>query len=123
MSKENAKKFLEAMNDKANRDVWEAKTADVKNDEEALEVGVYMAKEMGYDVTKEELTDALKELKAKQKEKTQKAVQGVQELDLDDLENVAGGASCGNPQYKFYSDNHFCECFIDNLCLATFHWS
>jgi uncharacterized protein YwqG len=91
MSKENAKKFLDAMKDKADREAWNAKVAGVKNDEEALEAAIDMAKEMGYDVTKEELTDTLKELKAEQKEKTKKAVQGVQELDLDDLEDVAGG--------------------------------
>lgn len=104
MSKENAKKFLDAMNDKATRKAWKKKTADVKSGEEELEVAIDMAKEMGYDVTKEELTDALKELKAEQKEKTQQAVQGVQELDLDDLEDVAGGV-----HYYVYDDNKDCQ--------------
>lgn len=122
MSKDNARKFLDAMNDKDAREAWNAKVAGVKDDVEALKAAVDIAKEMGYDITKEELTDALSELKSEQKERTQQAVQDVQELDLDDLEDVAGGTdSCGNPQYKFYADMHLFDCFIDNLCLATWH--
>jgi len=128
MSKENAKKFLDAMKDKANREAWNAKAAGVKNDAEAFEAAFDTAKEMGYDVTKEELTEALKELRAEQKEKTKKAVQGVQELDLDDLEDVAGGTYIyellpdeTNPGYrKWKKKASGCKKeFDDTTCYST----
>jgi len=130
MSKENAKKFLNVMKDKDAREAWKKKTADVKSDEETLDVAVDMAKEMGYAVTKKELTDTLKELKAKQKEKTQKAVQGVQQLELDDLKNVAGGLQvfspdspydCDKPMEEKPVDNHIWVCLFDNLCGWTWN--
>ena len=127
MSKEDAKKFLGTLNDKDARLALKAKTAGAKNDSEVLEIVVDMAKEMGFDVTGEDITAALKELKAEQEEKTQKAIKGFQELGLDDLEDVTGGMyyyhmedreDCEGTWYIRVETSRCVEDFDDTFCIA-----
>ncbi|MBQ9408259.1 MAG: Nif11-like leader peptide family RiPP precursor, partial [Clostridia bacterium] len=76
MAIENAKKFLEqVMKDEALR-----KRAVEKEPAEVVEI----AKKLGFDVTAEELDEAVKEMRQKAKEK-------LKELGPGDLDNVAGG--------------------------------
>ena len=124
MSKENARKFCEAMNDKSAQEKWAQKAAGAKNDAEALDAAVSMAQEMGYDVTREELTDTLNELRAEQVKKTQQAVQNVQKLDEADLEDIAGGVYRYDSKIKNGSEYRIIKdgCrhdFTDTSCFAA----
>ena len=93
MSVEKAREFVIALNDK-NQDVykaWKAKAEGPKSDAEQLAAAVETAHEHGYDVTGEEIADAMKTMRIAQREKTEKAVEGLQAMDDDSLEKVAGG--------------------------------
>ena len=77
MSKETAKKLITEMQ---TNDELRAKTAGITDKDELLK----MAKEAGFDVTLEELTEAEREYRAELAAKTD-------ELTADELESVAGG--------------------------------
>ena len=59
--------------------------AGTKSDEEALEAAAGLAREMGYDVTGEDINEAMNALKSEQMEKTEKIVEGLQAMDDDSL--------------------------------------
>ena len=83
-------KFLDAMlHDPKAKELIKAMPAP-KNDTEAAEGYLKLAKDLGYDLTIEEIIAGLKTLE--QEKKTQSAKVA---LDMDDLENVAGGANDG----------------------------
>ena len=83
MSLEKAKAFLTAMKEKEADDALTRKAADAKTEEEKLELAVETAKEMGYDVTAEELKEALWALVQERDE--------LVPLEDEDAEAVAGG--------------------------------
>ena len=61
-----------------------------KNDQEAAEGYVRIAKELGFDLTADEILAGLKGMEQKQKAQADKVA-----LDAGDLDNVAGGANPG----------------------------
>ena len=73
---------------------------------------------MGFDVTDEDITAALNELKAGQREKTQQAVTDIEALEDDALEDVAGGQVFWvNPLAKDFKKNYGCKFnFTDDDC-------
>ena len=93
MSVEKAREFLKALDEKSNYDALEAKVEarGAKGEECEIEAAVEMARELGYDVTGEEIVEALQTMKTRQREKTEKAVEDLEALDDDSLEDVAGG--------------------------------
>ena len=114
MALENARKFLEqVMKDKALR----ARTAE----KEPAEV-VAIAKELGFDVTAEELEEAVKAMR-----KT--AGEATKELSIDELGKVAGGifwtgedAPDGHEMGCFMTYHHRQWCADNNIwCKSTFY--
>ena len=80
-------KFLDALrSDPKARELVKAIPAP-KNDQEAAEAYVRIAKELGFDLTADEIQAGLKGMEQAQKTQSEKVT-----LDMDDLANVAGGA-------------------------------
>ncbi len=83
MSVDKAKEFLLALKEKGADEAWTAKAAEAKTEEEKFAVIADMAKDMGYDLTADDVKEALAGLK--------KDGGGLEALDDDAVENVAGG--------------------------------
>ena len=123
MSVEKAREFLNTLDEKSNYDALEAKVEakGAKGEECEIEAAVEMARELGYDVTGEEIVEALQTMKARQREKTEKAVEDLVALDDDSLEETAGGdivwSDFGNGfgtgcKYNFTDD----DCWWEDAC-------
>ena len=84
MAIEKAKEFLLALKEKGADKAWTEKAAKAKTEEEKLAVVVDMAREMGYDLTAEDIKEALSGLKEGEND--------LVPLDDDEVESVAGGA-------------------------------
>lgn len=83
-------KFFDAIrNDPRAKELIKAMPAP-KDDTEAAESYVRLAKELGYDLSFKEILQGLKSFEKAQKDKSDKVV-----LDAEDLENVSGGANPG----------------------------
>ena len=122
MSKENAIKFLKEYRDneeavKILKQYPEPKTLD-----EAITQVFETAGKLGIQITKEEMMEALQELKEERKAKTDAATNDLQSLDDDDLEDVAGGVYYYNSNnfnkrsegcYEDFTDT---ECFNNDAC-------
>ena len=120
MEAEKAKEFLLALNDKDARDAWKAKMAGTKNDGEALAAAVDLARDMGFDVTVEDITAAMNELKAGQREKTQQAVADIQALEDNALEDIAGGQVFWvNPLAKIIKREYIPYGFLDIKAMSV----
>lgn len=91
MSKENAKQFLESYrnNEQAMKLLLEKPRPDSL--EEAISLLAEVAVEVGFQTTPEEIADALTELQEARKTQTNDAVNKMEKLEDDDLEDVAGG--------------------------------
>lgn len=64
--------------------------------DEAISAYAQVAEKLGYGITAEDIRVAVEQEEARRKEKTDKAVSDITELDDDELEDVAGGVSlCG----------------------------
>lgn len=98
MSKENARNFLTDLKNKGEDNELIRNAAGAKTEEDKLEIASKTAKEMGYDVTAEELKDALAELMQEENDMIR--------LDAGHLEEVAGGVDVPPEQV------HLCECGI-----------
>ncbi len=85
MSVEKAKEFLLALKAKGADEAWEKKAAEAKNEEEKFALAADMAKEAGFDVTAEEIKEALKTLAQEDKD--------LVPLEDAEVKDVAGGAA------------------------------
>ena len=85
MAIEKAKEFLLALKEKGADEAWAAKAAEAKTEEEKFALAADMAKEMGYDLTAEDVREALAGIK--------KDGGGLEALDDDAVEGVAGGGA------------------------------
>ena len=83
MAVEKAKEFLLALKEKGTDKAWTEKAAEAKSGEDKYAVIADMAKDMGYDLTADDVKEALAGLK--------KDGGGLEALDDDAVENVAGG--------------------------------
>ncbi len=83
MSIEKAKEFIDALKEKGADEAWAKKAAEAKSEEEKFALAADMAKEMGYDLTAEDVREALTGLG--------KGENDLVKLDDDAVENVAGG--------------------------------
>ena len=83
MSVNKAKEFLKTLNEKGAGDAWTKKAAEAKTEEEKFALAADMAKEMGYDLTAEDVREALTGLG--------KGENDLVKLDDDAVEGVAGG--------------------------------
>ena len=87
MSVEKAKEFLLALKEKGADETWAAKAAEAKTEEEKYALAAQMAKEAGFDVTAEEIKEALKGLEQEGND--------LSPLEDAEVEGVAGGADDG----------------------------
>ena len=93
MSKESAIKFLRELktNEKA-KDLLQGREKP-KSKEDAIKAYAEVAKELGEDISAEDITQALKEIEAEIHQKTEAVSANMIDLEDDDLEDVAGGAT------------------------------
>ena len=79
--------------------------------EEAVELYYDVAGKLGIETNKDEVRETLEALAAEKRQQTEAAVDTMQQLDLDELENVVGGDN--NPDYDEYGH--------DTWCVAAWH--
>ena len=93
MSKETAIKFLRELrtNEKAKELLQGMEKP--KNKDDAIKAYAEVAKELGEDISAEDITQALKEIEAEIHQKTEAVSANMIDLEDDDLEDVAGGAT------------------------------
>ena len=118
MSKETAIKFLRELktNEKA-KELLQGRERP-KTKEDAIKAYAEVAKELGEDISPEDITQALKEIEAEIHQKTEAVSSDMVELEDDDVENVAGGTiECGEPMQRlinrFCWDNDVCSIYIN----------
>ena len=87
MSVEKAKEFLLALKEKGADKAWAEKAAEAKTEEGKFALAADMAKEMGYDLTAEDIKEALNTLAQED--------QDLVPLEDEEVEGVAGGADDG----------------------------
>ena len=87
MAVEKAKEFLLALKEKGADKAWTEKAAEAKTEEEKYGLAAQMAKEAGFDVTAEEIKEALKGLEQEGND--------LSPLEDAEVESVAGGADDG----------------------------
>ena len=101
MSKESAIKFLRELktNEKAKELLQGMEKP--KNKDDAIKAYAEVAKELGEDISPEDITQALKEIEAEIHQKTKAVSADMVELEDDDLEDVAGGMEPCGPLVRF----------------------
>ena len=118
MSKESAIKFLRELktNEKA-KDLLQGRERP-KTKEDAIKAYAEVAKELGEDISPEDIAKALEEIEAEIHQKTEAVSADMVELEDDDVENVAGGTiECGEPMQilinRFCWENDVCSIHIN----------
>ena len=118
MSKESAIKFLRELrtNEKAKELLQGMERP--KNRDDAIKAYAEVAKELGEDISPEDFAQALEEIEAEIHQKTKAVSADMQELEDDDVENVAGGTiECGEPMQilinRFCWENDVCSIHIN----------
>ena len=86
--------------------------------DEMISAYAQIAEKLGYGITAEDIRETIKQEEAKRKEKTDKVVSDMKELEDDDVENVAGGTiECGEPMQRlinrFCWENDVCSIYIN----------
>ena len=101
MSKESAIKFLRELktNEKA-KELLQGRERP-KTKEDAIKAYAEVAKELGEDISPEDITQALKEIEAEIHQKTEAVSADMQELEDDDLGDVAGGGAFDCEEFLF----------------------
>ena len=116
MSKESAIKFLRELktNEKAKELLQGMEKP--KNKDDAIKAYAEVAKELGEDISPEDITQALKEIEAEIHQKTEAVSADMVELEDNDLENVAGGGNsyCDTFEFEWCGENDWCVIFEKN---------
>ena len=108
MSKEEVKKVFEALRaDPKTKELIGACEAP-ETPEEVMEIYAQVAKKLGFDVTSEELGSYIKELEEGRKARTREDVREIQNLDDEELDQVAGGSKEHNSCEDTYRDKENC---------------
>ena len=124
MSKEKAKEFLIAFRQTQPDEAVINRFQEAQSDDERFMLYAETAAAAGYDVTASEIREALGEMDAERKAKTQEAVQDLQELEDDEVENTAGGVTHYTAcSYNTSTRKEGCigdftddDCLWDNAC-------
>lgn len=122
MSKESAIKFLRELktNEKA-KELLQGREKP-KSKEDTIKAYAEVAKELGEDIFAEDITQALEEIEAEIHQKTEAVSADMVELEDDDVEDVAGGATplpssggCGLTQkiLDMCWENDVCSIYIN----------
>lgn len=111
MSLEKAKEFMEELetNDRA---MEKLDTFTPEKPDYASELAA-VARETGYDVTDEDMTQMLMKMIQKQKESSDAAAEGIRVLDEDALDKVAGGGDHSTCADTYKDDEN---CWFDDNC-------
>ena len=101
ISKETAIRFLRELrtNEKA-KELLQGRERP-KNKDDAIKAYAEVAKELGEDISAEDITQALEEIEAEIHQKTKAVSADMVELEDDDLEDVAGGMEPCGPLVRF----------------------
>ena len=116
MSKESAIKFLRELktNEKA-KELLQGRERP-KTKEDAIKAYAEVAKELGEDISPEDFARALEEIEAEIHQRTEAVSSDMQELEDDDLGDVAGGKE--NPECQNTVDYSFSEwCESNDWCV------
>ncbi len=127
MSKEKAKEFLIAFRQEKPDEAFAKRFREAHSDDERF--ALYAEAAAGCDVTASDFRDALKELDAERTAKTKEAVQDLEALDDDEVENVAGGVvyvwgDVDGERQKVpgcvidFTDD---DCYVDDACHIAFN--
>ena len=117
MSKEKAKQFVKEYRDNEEAVKIMKQFPEPKTDEEAISCFVEVAGKIGLQITEEEMAEAARELKEERKTKTDASTHDIKELDIDDLEDVAGGIYYIDGGERVYGG--CCGDFTDDDCFAA----
>ena len=101
MSKESAIKFLRELktNEKAKELLQGMERP--KSKEDAIKAYAEVAKELGEDISPEDFAEALEEIEAEIHQRTEAVSSDMQELEDDDLGDVAGGGAFDCEEFLF----------------------
>ena len=101
MSKESAIKFLRELrtNEKAKELLQGMERP--KNRDDAIKAYAEVAKELGEDISPEDFAEALEEIEAEIHQRTEAVSSDMQELEDDDLGDVAGGGAFDCEEFLF----------------------
>ena len=101
MSKESAIKFLRELktNEKA-KELLQGRERP-KTKEDAIKAYAEVAKELGEDISPEDFAQALEEIEAEIHQRTEAVSSDMQELEDDDLGDVAGGGAFDCEEFLF----------------------
>ncbi len=83
--------------------------------EEAVELYYDVAGKLGIETNKDEVRETLEALAAEKRQQTEAAVDTMQQLDLDELENVVGGDD------DYYNEKDVDEYGHDTWCATLWH--
>jgi len=100
MSMENITKLMDELKDNPKVQALFDNAADPETLEEEVKVYADAAKELGIDVTEDELKEYVQKVEAEQKAKTEADAASVAELDAGSLEKVSGGKEICTFSYK-----------------------
>ena len=88
--------------------------------DEMISAYAQIAEKLGYGITEEDIREAVKQEEASRKAKTDKVVSDMEELEDEDVENVAGGLTdivCGEPMQivfdRFCWENDVCSISVN----------
>lgn len=84
-----------------------------KSSDELVKVYAEIAKELGFDLSEDDLKKGIKALEEEQNVKTGQAKESAQELDESELEKVAGGRDADDCIYSFQDKEN---CWIQDGC-------
>ena len=85
--------------------------------DEMISAYAQIAEKLGYGITEEDIREAVKQEEASRKAKTDKVVSDMEELEDDDVENVAGGmypdilSKCGEVMQEIFD-----ICWKNDVC-------
>ena len=114
MSKESAIKFLRELrtNEKAKELLQGMERP--KNRDDAIKAYAEVAKELGEDISPEDIAKALEEIEAEIHQKTEAVSADMVELEDNDLENVAGGHIFNCDEILLCGLDYAFECYGNN---------
>ncbi len=106
------RKFMEALQTDPRAEELLKGKAKPESLEGAVKLYAEAAKELGFDLTEDDIMKGMKSLKEEQAAKTAQAKAAVKELGLEDLEKVAGGAEPGCKDTFEHREN----CWLNDAC-------
>ena len=96
MKFETIRAFQEALKDNPAAEEIIRNTPEPRTEEERIRVYAKIAAELGYDLTEQDLSEYVEKWRQRQQERTQDAIDRIQELPPEELGEAAGGGDHAN---------------------------